>query len=179
MMALGSRAMFDGRMSGVHGLTNFSLKQLSAWDGRLNIGQPQIDAQHEAIFALAMKASDAWRKQGDVEQLKLMTAELHESLEEHFSYEEGVLAGFGYADLAEHRAEHQVMLDEMQLIRARVDQMDAGSDNAEPGLLLMNYLLSATVGHILHSDMDYGVLARAAAAGVAAAGAVPALSVLS
>ncbi len=177
-MALSSRAMFDGRMSGVHGLTNFSLKQLIAWDGRLAIGQSQIDAQHEGIFALAVKASDLWRKSGDVEQLKRMTAELHQSLEAHFSYEEGVLAGFGYPDLAEHRTEHQVMLEEMQLIRARVDQMDPESDNAEPGLLLMNYLLSATVGHILHSDMDYGVLARAAAGG-AAPGTVPALTVLS
>ena len=177
-MALSSRAMFDGRMSGVHGLTNFSLKQLIAWDGRLNIGQPQIDAQHEAIFALAVKASDVWRKHGDVEQLKLTTAELHQALKAHFSYEEGVLAGFGYADLAEHRAEHQVMLDEMQLIRARVEQMDPENDNAEPGVLLMNYILSATVGHILHSDMDYGALARAAVGG-AGPGTVRALPVLS
>jgi hemerythrin-like metal-binding protein len=177
-MAMSSRAMFDGRMSGVHGLTNFSLKQLIAWDGRLNIGQPQIDAQHEAIFALAVKSSDVWRKHGDVEQLQRMTAELHQALEEHFLYEEGVLAELGYEDLAEHRFEHQVMLDEMQLIRARVDQMDQENDNAEPGFLLMNYILSATVGHIFHSDMDYGALARAAVLG-AGPGTVRALPVLS
>ena len=173
-MGLSSRALFDGRLSGVHGLTNFSLKQRVAWDGRLNIGEAQIDAQHEAIFALVVRASDAWRKHGDVEQLTLMTGELHQALEEHFSYEEGVLAGLGYDDLAEHRAAHQVMRDELQLIRARVEQMDPAGDNAEPGFLLLNYILSATVGHILHSDMDYCALARATAShrGSAAAASV-------
>lgn len=167
--------MFDGRMSGVDGLTNFSLKQLVAWDGRLTIGQQQIDAQHEAIFHLAVKSSAIWRKHGDLDQLKLMTAELQHALEEHFSYEERVLAELGCEDLLEHRAEHRAMLDEMQLIRARVDQMDPAGDNAEPGFLLMNYMLSATVGHIFHSDMDYGVLARGTAGHAAPVSAVAAV----
>ena len=48
-MDLGSRGMF-GRLSGLHGLTDFSLRQLIAWGDHLKVDQAQIDAQHEAIF---------------------------------------------------------------------------------------------------------------------------------
>ena len=161
-MILSSRVMFDGHLSGVDGMTDFSPRQLVVWNEHLKIGQPKIDAQHEAIFALAQKSSDFWRKRNTIEQLKLTTEELHEALAAHFAYEEAVLAGIGYADFAEHRAEHRVMLDEMQLIRERVQGMDGEAAAGEQGFLLLTYILSATVGHIFHSDMDYRAFAREA-----------------
>lgn len=162
-MGLSSRATFDGRLSGVHGLTNFSLRPIDVWDDCLKVGQPEIDAQHEEILGMAKESSDAWRKHRDLDQLKAITAKLHAALIAHFSYEEQVLAEIGYADLVEHRAEHQELLDEMRLIRARVDEMASGGDDTAPGFLLTNYIVSTTVGHIFHSDMDYCVSAREAA----------------
>jgi hypothetical protein len=43
-----SRSPF-GRMSGLHGLSDLSLKQIIAWGDHLKVDQSQIDAQHEAI----------------------------------------------------------------------------------------------------------------------------------
>jgi hemerythrin len=78
----------------------------------------------------------------------------------HFRYEERELARIGYPKLAEHRAEHKVMLDELRLIRERLDGMGQGTVQGEPGFLVLNFVLGVTIGHIFHSDMQYCVFAR-------------------
>lgn len=158
-MDLGSRSIF-GRASGLHGLSEFSLKRLVTWGDHLKVDQSQIDAQHEGIFTLALEIADVWHRHGDLKQLKTLTEKLHKVLEAHFRYEEQQLAAIGYPKLAAHQAEHKVMLDEMQVLRGRLDGMSEGTVQAEPGYLVLNYVLGVTVGHIFHSDMDYCVFAR-------------------
>ena len=161
-MGMSSRSPF-GRMSGMHGLADVSLKQLIAWGDHLKVDQPQIDAQHEAIFNIAVEISDTWHKHGDVDQLIALADKLHKVLDAHFRYEEGQLAEVGYPKLAQHKAEHKGMLDELQSIRDRLAGMGHGTVQMEPGSLLLNYILGVTVGHICHSDMEYCVFARRAA----------------
>jgi hemerythrin len=158
-MDLGSRGMF-GRLSGLHGLTDFSLRQLIAWGDHLKVDQAQIDAQHEAIFNLATHIVDLWQKHADVGQVKAAAEKLAKVLDAHFRYEERELARIGYPKLAEHRAEHKVMLDELRLIRDRLDGMGQGTVQGEPGFLVLNFVLGVTIGHIFHSDMQYCVFAR-------------------
>lgn len=160
-MDLSSRSAF-GRASGLHGMSQFSLRQLIGWGDHLKVDQPQIDAQHEAIFTLALEISEVWHKHGNLAQLRALTEKLHKVLEAHFRYEEQQLAAIGYPKLAEHRAEHQTMLDEMQVLRTRLDGLENGAIQSEPGYLVLNYILGVTVGHIFHSDMDYCVFARQA-----------------
>jgi hypothetical protein len=52
------------------------------------------------------------------------------------------------------------MLDELQLIRARLEKMGHGTSQAEPGFLVLSYILGVTVGHISHSDMEFCAFAR-------------------
>lgn len=160
-MDLKSRSPF-GRMSGLHGLSDVSVKQLIAWGDHLKVDQPQIDAQHEAIFHLAVEILDIWHMHGNLEPLKALCEKLAKVLEAHFRYEEGQLAAIGYTSLAEHAAEHEVMLNELQVIRDRLGRMGRGTVQPEPGFLVVNYILGVTIGHICHSDMDYCVFARKA-----------------
>jgi hypothetical protein len=46
-----------------HGLDEFSLRRLVAWGEHLKVEQPQIDAQHQAIFDIAMEVADIWNRQ--------------------------------------------------------------------------------------------------------------------
>jgi hemerythrin len=157
-----SRSPF-GRMSGLHGLSDLSLKQLVAWGDHLKVDQPQIDAQHQAIFDIAMEIADIWHKRGNLVQLKSAAEKLYKVLESHFRFEERQLADIGYSNLAEHRSEHRVMLGELQMIRDRIENMGHGTIQAEPGFLVLSFVLGVTVGHISHSDMEYCVFARKAA----------------
>ena len=150
-------------MSGLHGLSDLSLKQLVSWGDHLKVEQPQIDAQHQAIFDIALEIADLWHRHGDLDQVKALAEKLDKVLEAHFRFEEQQLAGIGYTKLSEHRAEHKVMLDELQLIRGRLAKMGHGTIQAEPGFLVLSYILGVTVGHISHSDMDYCAFAHKAA----------------
>lgn len=159
-----THALF-GRLSGPQGLNGQSLKQLVAWGDHLKVDQPQIDAQHEAIFRIAMEVADTWQNRGDLDRLKALTEKLANVLGGHFRYEERQLAEVGYPKLDEHKAEHQVMLDELQIIRERLDRMDHRSPQTWPGFIVHNYVLGVTVGHICHSDMDYCAHVRKMAEG--------------
>jgi hemerythrin-like metal-binding protein len=131
-----------------------SLKQLLAWGDHFKVGQSQADAQHEAIFHIAMEIADTWQKRGDVNRLKALTDKLASVLAAHFQYEEEQLAAAGYRKLHEHRAEHRMMLEELQRIRGRLDQMAAINDPLTSGFILNNFVLGLTVGHISNSDMS-------------------------
>jgi len=163
-MKLNSRSIF-GRMSGLHGMTDAPLKQLISWGDHLKVDQPQIDAQHEAIFRIAMEVVETWQSRGDLDRLKGLAEKLANVLGAHFRYEERLLAEVGYPKLDEHKTEHAVMLDELKIIRDRLDGMAHGSAQLAPGFIVHNYVLGVTVGHICHSDMDYCVFARKAAEG--------------
>jgi hemerythrin len=157
-----SRSPF-GRMSGLHGLSDLPLKQLVAWGDHLKVDQPQIDAQHQAIFDIAMEVADIWHRHGNLVQLKSAAEKLYKVLESHFRFEERQLADIGYTKLAEHRDEHKVMLGELQRILDRIENMGHGTIQGEPGFLVLSFVLGVTVGHISHSDMDYCEFARKAA----------------
>lgn len=150
-------------MSGLHNLSEFSLKQLISWGDHLKVHQPQIDAQHEAIFNLALEIAHIWQDRGNLDELKVLAEKLDKVLHAHFRYEEQLLADIGYPELAAHKAEHQVMLDELQAILDRLHKSQSGTIAGEPGLAFQNYVLGLTVGHIFNSDMDYCLYARKAA----------------
>lgn len=159
-------SMPGGRPSlspGLHGLTGFSLKKLVSWGDHLEIGQPQIDAQHQAIFDIAIEIADIWHKRGALDQLKAVADKLDRVLRAHFQFEEQELAELGYERLAEHRAEHAVILGELRTIRNRLEDMGPGTVLAEPGFLVLSFVLGVTVGHLNHSDTDYCELARTTA----------------
>jgi hemerythrin len=156
-----SRGIF-GRISGLHGMADVSLKQFVAWGDHLKVDQPSIDAQHEGIFNIAMEVAETWQEQGNLDRLKALTEKLAHVLDGHFRYEERQLEEVAYPKLEEHRAEHKVMLDELQGIRLRLDKMGTGTARMTPGFLVHNFILGVTVGHICNSDMDYCVFARKA-----------------
>lgn len=158
----GSRSMF-GRISGLHGLAGMSLKDLVSWSDDFKVDHPQIDAQHAAIFNIVGEVSALWHNHGSADELLAIVDKLGKVLEAHFRYEETVLADIAYPKLAEHKAEHALMLRELASIRDRVVGMRPGPAYPEPGWQVMNFMLGVTVGHIVHSDVDYCRFAQQAA----------------
>ena len=151
-----------GRTAGLHGITDQPLRRLIAWGDHLKVDQPQIDAQHQAVFEIAVEVVDLWQRHADVEAIKAVVDKLAKVLEAHFNFEERELEHLGYDKLPEHRAEHKAMLKELQTIRARLDTVKRGKIAFEPGFVVLSFVLGLTVGHISHSDMDYCAFARQA-----------------
>lgn len=148
------RSMF-GRLSSQTGLADMSLKDLIAWGDNFKVNQPQIDAQHEAIFALVIEVSALWHEHGGSDQLLAIVDKLDQAVRTHFQYEESILVKIEYPKLAEHQREHAAMLRELEAMRSRIAQMPPGPAYPEPGWQVMSFLLGLTVGHIVHSDVEY------------------------
>lgn len=137
-----------------------STRQLIQWGDHFKMDHPQIDAQHEAIFNHCLEISEAWQTRGSLKALKELAAKLAKLLEIHFKYEEGQLAETGYPELKEHKAEHIELLNELQFIRDRLEQMSEGSHHIAPGFIVHNFVLGLTVGHITNRDLEYCAYAR-------------------
>ncbi len=150
-------------MAEFHGLSGFPLKQLIVWGDHYKVDQPQIDAQHQGIFDIALEIVEIWHDHRDLGELKAVAERLEKVLEAHFRYEERQLEAIGYTKLDEHRSEHRMMLGQLQSIRHRLELIEPGALHSEPGFLLLSYIFGVTVGHIAHSDMDYRAFARQAA----------------
>ncbi len=143
-----------GIRSGPLGQSTMNLRRLVAWGDHYKVDQPQLDAQHEQIFDIALEVCDIWQRRGDLQRLKDVTDKLARVLAAHFEYEERQFVGTAHARCAEHCDEHRVMLAELQTIRKRLEAMGPGRVRSEPGFLVLSYVLGLTVGHLTHSDMD-------------------------
>ena len=143
------------RISAIQGLAFNSLKQLISWSNDFKVDQPQIDTQHESLFKLAVETSELAR--GPADKVKLITQfeEFGILLDEHLRYEEDVLVEIGYPMLKGHRTEHIALLSEFEFIRQRLATWGGEPAFQEKAFVVLNFMLGVTVGHILHSDVNY------------------------
>jgi hemerythrin len=150
--------MDGGMRRGVNatqGLAFCSLKNLIKWADDLKVDQPNIDTQHERIFKLAVDACQLSRDVADIDRLRVAFDEFGAVLKAHFRYEEGKLAEISYPKLDEHRAEHAAMLAELEFINQRLESKGVGWAFQGEALVVLNFMLGVTIGHILQSDADY------------------------
>ena len=118
------------------------------------LGSAAVDIQHEKLFHLALKASGLARNPAERAELRTTFHEFADDLRDHFAYEEKVLANIRHPQLDEHRVEHQTMLAELESIRQRVVGNGGGLAFHEEALLILNFMMGVTVGHMLGSDLD-------------------------
>lgn len=131
-----------------------SLSTLVEWDDHHSIGDATLDAQDQSIFAFVREIDDLWRLGASIAQLHAIADELNRVLETHFRYEERMLAGIGYPNLARHAAEHREILEDLASLREHmIDGDDLNSGDA--GLRLSNFILGVTMGHVVNTDSDY------------------------
>ena len=143
------------RVAAVEGLAFSSLRNLIEWGNDYKVYQPEIDTQHEEVFKLALEASNLARDKADLERLRVVFGKFGNVLNAHFRYEEAELEKRRYPKLEEHRAQHAAMLTEFDFIRQRLAGKVDGWPFQEEALVILNVMLGVTVGHILHSDVDY------------------------
>lgn len=118
------------------------------------IGIPEIDAEHEKLFAL-IADTDAALKQPDgaVEKAVLLIGELKQYALSHFAHEEAYMESIGDPELARQKAEHAVFTSKVNSYSFQ----NVSDESAKPILLdLLSYLFKWLMGHILGSDIMIG-----------------------
>lgn len=143
----------DHPIFGASPLAKYSLSHHAEWGDHLSVEHPSVDAQHKVIFEHVDEVHALCRHNASLVALRAAVDQLNRTLETHFRYEERMLAETPYPRLAEHAAQHRALLDQLAAIRESL----AGDGTVSPdsGRDLLDFLLAATVGHIVDSDIEY------------------------
>lgn len=145
----------DPSILDVQDIPNGGLVQMS-WSKSYECGQPVIDGQHRRLFGLANEAIQTLldKQPKPVEELLLSKMAAH--LADHFHTEEAVLAKVDDANIAEHKEQHQALLDKSAILFARYRQGEL--DNRELVTFLANDVIAR---HILKEDLPTSPLSYA------------------
>ncbi len=100
------------------------------------VGQPELDAQHRAIFDIALEVADlaAARRSAATQG---GAAKLEQALQAHFAFAERQFADTDQARKAEHRDQHRVLLAELHAIGERLDRMRPDRVPPKPGFVVL------------------------------------------
>lgn len=112
------------------------------WKDSYSIGNAQIDAEHQRLFALAHDFSQAQ----DKATRTACAEQLFDYTRVHFSHEETLMRDTHYPEIAAHIAQHHHLIAKLNDLAERVS-----NDTLTP-TELKNFLTGWLVGHIVTFD---------------------------
>jgi hemerythrin-like metal-binding protein len=124
-----------------------SMLHLAEWSDRLEIGLPQIDAQHKRFFELAASFS------GNEDQVRVMKtlAILSDYIRCHFREEEELMAAWNYPGLESHCRLHAHFRHMLADLFARTGKMSLNEIGEEVKYLINGWFYN----HIITVDTEY------------------------
>ena len=121
------------------------------WDDSLSVQVQEIDEDHQKLVDLFNIINHAVEKDESADYIEALLKELINCTIWHFSHEERLMLKYGYSGLAEHKREHQELIQAAREFQQKSLQQGK-SINSEDISFLENWL----TGHILGADMDLG-----------------------
>ena len=124
---------------------------LFLWDQTCSVNIPEIDRQHQYLFALINHLHEAMLFGHGRLLVAGVLKELAAYAGSHFASEEAYMRGTAYHGLALHQAEHAFYL---QKLRTFTEQFDNGT--TELTVEIMSFLENWIRRHVQHSDKEFG-----------------------
>jgi hemerythrin-like metal-binding protein len=128
-----------------------------AWSPSLEIGVPEIDAQHRSLFERADQFATAVQSREPMYRLEELFAFLVEYALEHFAAEERYMRGVGYPQLPQHIQEHAQFRRQLAYL---VPHWSTEGDSQALLMALMGFLKSWLTEHVTGSDQRIGEYVR-------------------
>jgi hemerythrin len=129
---------------------------LVQWEKRLEIGVPEIDAQHRELFA-RVQGFDVALAKGDHVQIARTFAFLREYALVHFAQEERLMREARYPHAEEHREKHAQFVERLG---ALVREHEAAGATAFLGLRARNWITVWLLDHVAGEDQAMGRFVR-------------------
>jgi hemerythrin-like metal-binding protein len=130
-----------------------------AWNDDLELGLPQIDAQHRRLIDRYNELAAGYRRREPDAELAGRLATLLRCAADHFADEEALMDELGYEGLPEHREEHQDLLQRLGRFHAVLVE---GRQTIT--LPVLQYIQHWLLGHLRDADSEFGKAARRLAA---------------
>lgn len=127
---------------------------LFPWDEKYSVGIPEIDKQHQQLFAIANDYFDQREKQQSPELEARLLKDLLDYTEQHFNYEEDLLKKNGYPSYSEHVREHIAVFSQITAFsRAAAGVVDLRATANKPNVA--EFLIKWLSQHIVEKDHHY------------------------
>ena len=136
-------------------MSDSAVQPMLQWLPDYAVGVPQIDQEHQRLFALADRMHRAMLEGKGREQLDALLASLVDYAWDHFAHEERLMERIGYPELNDHRKQHADLQSEVRAMqdRAASGQEEAGApDGAMPAKVSDSERAMVTAG--LANDVD-------------------------
>lgn len=98
------------------------------WKPEYSVGVESVDHEHRALIALVNRIGALLALGQASDQVEAGLAELHRAIAAHFALEERFMLTQRYDQLAQHKADHERLLDEL---REMMDQLPGESLTTE------------------------------------------------
>jgi hemerythrin-like metal-binding protein len=121
-----------------------------SWKPAYETGMPEIDAEHQAMFACINQLHDSATGNGPREAGVRLIQQLVDYAERHFAREEELMQNAGFPDLDEHRRQHHEARQTVH--RFRNDYLDGRNVAAVEVLAFLSVWIDE---HILGTDFAY------------------------
>lgn len=122
-----------------------------AWDKSLSVYVDEVDEDHRRLVDLFNILNHSVREGESTDYIEAVLTELINCTVWHFSHEERLMLKHAYAGLAEHRKEHQELIDSVKKVQQTFRQ--GGRQISDEQLAYLEQWLTE---HILVADMQMG-----------------------
>jgi hemerythrin len=98
---------------------------LIAWRDDFTIGLPDVDHEHRELITMINALLESLGPVADVERIIAALGEIHARIAAHFALEEREMRRLNYVSMAEHKDDHERLLDDILDI---MDTVEAPAD---------------------------------------------------
>jgi hemerythrin len=129
---------------------------LLQWREEHRIGIDALDFEHQDLFRRIDELLDDFARREERAEIEACLGEIHARMAAHFALEEKFMRDRGYADYAEHRAQHDRFLDDFVVAMAEFEN-DPGACASET---LEHDLKRWILDHVLTADKRMSAMTR-------------------
>ena len=126
------------------------MKEL-VWNNTLSVEVQEIDEDHRRLVDLFNILNRAVEEGDAADYIAAVLEELISCTVWHFRHEERLMIRYGYDGLADHRSEHEELVESVRELQQKWSQ--PGGAISEDDIEFLEHWLT---GHILGTDMDLG-----------------------
>ena len=120
------------------------------WSDDLSVGIEEIDQQHRALVGILNEFHDAIHHHKGTAVASQILKRLADYTLIHFAVEEGMMRLLDYPGYAEHKAEHDDLIEEIQMLSSKLE-----SGKKSVSFELIHFLKGWITNHIQESDREY------------------------
>lgn len=96
------------------------------WKDDYSVGVPAVDHEHQELISLVNQLHFALTQEKPEDDISEIFGDLFRAISSHFALEERFMRDHGYDQLAQHKVDHERLLDELR------DMMDDHRDGQDP-----------------------------------------------